>query len=291
MRRITVQHWRNAALFVSCLYSFTSITAQDIEQATPSTEASLEFLQSATPDQIRTLRKKLDELQKASAERPNGLVTGEARTLSLRFRGGQAAHTVDLVTGRLTVIGIYDRFMRPLAIENVRFSDREGFEIFTRGEGTNSFTIQPILEYAKGNLVVFLVGEPEPLVLDLNTVENKYASKINVQLDILSPESRQVSIHQRNTPLSKENTDGYLSFIDGRPPEGATPVNIGISNTEAWAYGSELVVLTSNEIYAPPPRARLSTPDKQTLFVLSRVNQLVMSTPKGALEVSEVNYE
>lgn len=269
------------------------VSASSLSQdSTSNPDSILDLLNQATPEQIIEVRKRLDALLKAKEQRPNGPVVGSAQTKYVNFRGGQATQTVSLVTGRLSVIGIYDRLSAPLPIEELRYSARDAFEVFTRAEGANTFTIMPLKEYATGNLVVYIKGETEPLVLDLDTTEKNYFSKFNVQLNILSTESREKQQTAQPTPLDASLTNKYTKFMDGRPPAGATSIGIEADGfNEAWFFQNELIVLSENQIYSPAPRARFRTPDSLTLYVFDRVHQVVLATQQGNLVVSQVKYE
>lgn len=257
----------------------------------PTAEQWLNMLQNSSPEEVQKLRKLLDGLLKAASKRANGPVNGSSETVALKFRGGQASQTIDLVTERLSVVGVYDRFMQPIIIEDIQFSDREGFEINAREE-SNNLTIMPIKDYANGNVVVFLKGENEPLVLDLKTQSNKYLSKINLQLDIVAAGTPYIQSASLPTPLSDKATDKYFAFIDGRPPEGTKQLTVSNTNfAEAWTYKDELIVLSHADIYSPPARAIFHTPDNLKLYVFPKVNELVVLDSNAGLVMSEISYE
>lgn len=262
------------------------------QQSEENWQSLIQQLKGASPEEIIKTRKLLDALLEAREKRPNGEVSGRAQTVHLKFRGGQASQTIDLVTDRLTAVGIYDQLMNPIGIETIQHSAEGRFFIAPRGEGSNTFTIQPLKDYATGNLVIYLIGENEPLVLDLKTGKQNYFSKINLQLNVLSAASKAIVPIDRETPLDLNKTEEYFQFMDGRIPAGANGVAItSASIVDAWSYGGELIVLSRGEIYSPISNAEFLTPDDLKLYVLDRVGQLAVVNAKGKLEVVEVDYE
>ena len=174
------------------LYSH-SVIGQSADEAQAEYDEFMEMLSSYTPQEIEKLRKKLLDVQQAAAKRPNGPVKPTAVTKRIEFRGGIATTAIPLVTGRLSAIGVYDSVNEPWQIEFIQVSDAKRFEVIQRNDQVNTFTVQPLAEAADGNIVLFLVGESEPLVLELSTTTKNFNAKYNVQVSALSPTSKGLS--------------------------------------------------------------------------------------------------
>jgi len=158
--------------------------------------------------------------------------------------------------------------------------------------GASVFTVQPVSEYASGNITVMLKGLPVPIIVNVVSVDPSAKAKtvdVDYRLDLRIPKRGPDTPVVSATPESKISLyDKQLQqFLDGIPPEEAQRVKLhnAPNQTQAWQIGDELYLRTQLQLQDEFEKT-LSSIDGTHIYVLPVTPVLTLSDNGNAREVS-----
>lgn len=158
--------------------------------------------------------------------------------------------------------------------------------------GASVFTVQPVSEYASGNITVMLKGLPVPIIVNVVSVDPSSKAKtvdVDYRLDLRIPKRSPDTPVISATPESKISLyDKKLQqFLDGIPPEEAQKLKLhnAPSQTQAWEIGDELYLRTQLQLQDEFEKT-LSSIDGTHIYVLPVTPVLTLSDNGNAREVS-----
>ena len=239
---------------------------------------------SVTPDQIRNLRKTMDERTKAASELPGPAPKPVTGSISVSLSPGSVPPVIRPFMNTTTSFVVADNTGQPWPVENFRVGDKNAFDVErldVSAEGS-TFTITSLGMYSKTNLILKLKGLSTPVAIDLIAGQKERDERVEVRIQSRGPNATVTSSYMTPGTDSK-----LLPILDGVPPAGGKQVKVqGAENTTAWIVGKKMIVRTPMKIISPASSSFVSSSDGTNVYVFTPSAQLVGMYHGGLVNVS-----
>lgn len=243
---------------------------------------------SVTPDQIRNLRKTMDERTKAASELPGPAPKPVTGSISVSLSPGSVPPVIRPFVNTTTSFVVVDNTGQPWPVENFRVGDKNAFEVErldVSAEGS-TFTITSLGMYSRTNLILKLKGLSTPVAIDLISGQKERDERVEVRIQSRGPNATVSSSYMTPGTDSK-----LLPILDGVPPEGGKQLKIqGADNTTAWMVGRKMIVRTPMKIISPASSSFVSSSDGTNVYVFTPSAQLVGMYHGNLVNVSVLGW-
>ena len=168
-----------------------------------------------TPALIRDYRRRLNANQAAAAAPPTGK-RPTALTSTIRVALGTGGKTPEVYTspGVVSVVSFFDRTGAPWPVASFVVGRDDAFQVYPMQEGSNQLAIAPLVTHGYSNLAVSLVEEDQPLVIDLQTDENRAHYRLDLSVNGLGP-SAIIPTTAPKQPKMDASDDLMMAFVQG----------------------------------------------------------------------------
>ena len=227
---------------------------------------------SVTPEQIRELRRLVDERQRATSELPNPprSVTG---SVSVSLSPGSTPPIIRPFIGSTSSFVVVDSTGAPWPVENFRIANPDVFPV-NRLDGPHgsSFTVDTNLPYGQSNLVLKLVGVPAPVVIGLVAGQREHDARVEVRVQGRGPNSTISS-----GSLMAGTDARLLPVLDGMAPSGGKTLSVGgVDGVRAWLLPTgRLMVRSPVKIISPASTSFVISADGTHVYEFARTTQLL----------------
>ncbi|MBP8938373.1 MAG: hypothetical protein KBG72_07805 [Agrobacterium sp.] len=237
-----------------------------------------------TPEMIRDYRRRVDESQKAAAMPATGFRAQPINdAVRVSLAAGQPLQSLYVTPNTVSVMAFYDKTGKAWPVASYVVGRSDSFQVFALQEGSNQIAVTPLVNHGYSNIVVSLVEEDRPIVINLETNDTKTNFRRDITIEGYGPNAK-----RNPTPvLAKASpSDGIMmAFAHGAAlPQGAVRLTTSDEGVEAWSYQGQLYVRTADAVQTPSPNQALSAPGgihayrlKLTPMVLINRNGSVMN--------------
>jgi len=237
-----------------------------------------------TPDQIRALRRYVDDIRKATAEPPKTPGAPEVSSAMISLEPGIKPHVLRLEEGISTTVVFQDATGAPWPVKSAITGNREYWSVDNEA-GSNIVVISPLSTYAHSNLVVQLQGAPAPVIM---TLKSGYHEKVHYRFDALvqgrGPNASTLSLDLGRGPVM---TSEMIALQDGVPPEGAIRLRVsGAEDVQAWKLNGKLYVRTRLQIQTPEPTRTGASPDGMRIYELDETPVVFLMRQGASVRVA-----
>lgn len=205
---------------------------------------------SLSPDDVRHLRSLLDQMQRAKSYNPVRAIP-KISSLTVNMSSGSSMPILRTMSGQLSTIVFEDETGAPWPIAAPPKASSKLFEAEWLGKDAPSVTVWSLTAYGEGNLVVWLKGLTNPVIVQLTSGEPNSKATTRVVDSRLN-----LRIPQRG-PLAKPSLvvstgkiglydDTLQQFLDGVAPKEAKLLTLksAPNETSVWRLGDSLFVRT-----------------------------------------------
>lgn len=280
-----------------------SVDPSSIEDLPP---PILKKIQPFSPGQIRRMNRAFNDNEAAMNDRsvtPVPRISSQTVSLS----AGSSIPQVRVFPNVTTTVTFSDATGHPWVLGGAPYNSSDsgcGAEVGQQQQqltgtlcvkfipGSSVFTVQPVSEYASGNITVMLKGLPVPIIVNVISVDPSSKTKtvdVDYRLDLRIPKRSPDTPVVSATPESKISLyDKQLQqFLDGIPPEEAQRVKLhnAPNQTQAWQIGDELYLRTQLQLQDEFEKT-LSSIDGTHIYVLPVTPVLTFSDNGNSREVS-----
>lgn len=236
-------------------------------------DAVMQQFFSVKPDQIRNLRKTMDERTKAASELPGPAPKPVTGSISVSLSPGSVPPVIRPFMNTTTSFVVVDNSGQPWPVENFRVGDKNAFDVERldiSSEGS-TFTITSLGMYSRTNLILKLKGLSTPVAIDLIAGQKERDERVEVRIQSRGPNATVSSTYMTPGTDSK-----LLPILDGVPPAGSKQLKVdGADNTTAWIVGKKMIVRTPMKIISPASQSFVSSSDGTNVYVFTPSAQLV----------------
>lgn len=239
---------------------------------TAEVELLKDMMLGLSPEQIREIRRMVDDRQRASAELPNPpkSVTG---SISVSLSPGATPPVIRPYMGSTSSFVVVDSTGAPWPVENFRIANANLFPV-NRLDGPqgSAFTVDASLPYGQSNLVLKLAGIPAPVVISLVAGQAEHDARVEVRVQGRGP----------NSVVSSGNlmpgTDArLLPVLDGIAPPGGKTLDIrGLDGMRGWKMpNGRFLVRSPVRIISPASTQFVVSADGTHVYEFAPTTQLM----------------
>lgn len=239
--------------------------------AAPDFEAIMGQTLGLTPEQIRNLRRQLEERKKAASETPTTPPKPVTSSVQASASPGSVAPVIRLFTGFSSAITFVDSTGALWPIENYSVGNSGAFEVKRMdGDAGSMLTVIPLGSYAQGNMIVYLKGLSAPIAVSFIAGQREVDFRTDVRVQGLGPNA-QVSVG--GLPASANNA--LLSLLEGVAPSGAKELRLSGGQGKAWlAKNGRMFLRTSNSVISPGWIGSMRSPDGTNVYEMMPANSI-----------------
>ncbi|OYR17612.1 DotH/IcmK family type IV secretion protein [Brucella thiophenivorans] len=245
--------------------------------------AAVQTLMPMTPDMIRDYRKRVDETQRAVSEPPSGIqpkLISDAIRISLK--PDQALSTIPTAPNTVSVISFYDKTGKAWPVASYVVGRADTFQVYALQEGSNKLAISALQPHGYSNLVISLVEESRPIVINLQTSSDTALARRDITVEGYGPNASvsPTTVSAKVAPSDKV----MMSFVQGAGlPKGAVQLRTSDADTDVWSYSGNYYVRTHDTLISPSWSAVLTGPGGVHAYRIKQ-SPVALISRNGAIE-------
>lgn len=246
-------------------------------QVRPGAVAVDDVMPAGLSDDVRELKRRMDEFQRAQNNAASQVAKPVTRTITVSQAAGEEPPVVRLAPGVPTNVVFIDSTGQPWPIDYATPGDANRFDVLMPIPGTSSLQIRPRHNYGYGGLSVSLKGNHIPISLSLAVGQTEVDSRLDVKIARRGPNAAAPIIDRTGLPHVTDVS--LMSFLDGVPPQGATEVKTSSKSVRAWRWAGKLVVRTDSPVVSPAWSDSTMSPSGVTnAYILPDVPTILVSS-------------
>ncbi len=226
-----------------------------------------------TPEQIRILRKEMDQRQKAASELPKVPPKPVSRMVQTSPAPGTTPPVIRLFQGYATSLILSDASGQPWPVENFAEGNNTLFEVKRMdGPGGSALSIVPLNPYASSNLVVYLKGLPTPVPLSLVSGQKEVDFRVDVRVQGRGPNT-QYSV----AGLPPATNTALTSVLEGVSPDGGKALRVSDKEAQAWlTKEGSLYLRTHLQVISPAWIGSMRSTDGMNVYEMQPVSSILV---------------
>jgi intracellular multiplication protein IcmK len=211
--------------------------------------AALTGLMPLNPPEIRKLLKRFDETKEATEIPVFPYPEPITVVKNVSLDPGVKPIELKLATGNVTTVGMVDATGAPWPIFDMTWAGN--FTVTPPTQGSNSFVITPMSEFAAGNVSIRMIGLPTAITFVLRTHRDEVYYRVDARLPENGPFAKPQLIEQGMTLEAGCNC--LTSILDGTIPEDAKKLEVSGTDgrTTAYKYNSRTYIRTPLTLLSP----------------------------------------
>lgn len=242
--------------------------------------AAVDAVSPLTADQIRTLRKRVDQAKRAANTSPSQPAKPVYSVQTVDLSPG-APPPIVRVSDLGSAVSFVDSAGQPWDIVEVNNLAKDRFDVVHPVKGVPTITITADGTYVEGDVAVFLKGLSFPVVLKMIAGQRETDYRLDVRIPRRGPNAVQPT---RSEPSIGLPDDAMQSVLDGtQTAHDATPVHIENppAGMTAWAAGDHILLRTNLFLNNPAYFGSVSGADGTHVYDIPRT-PVVTVTENGA---------
>ncbi|WP_084906789.1 DotH/IcmK family type IV secretion protein [Burkholderia ubonensis] len=246
-----------------------------VDQASVNYDAAVNQLSPLTANQIRALRKRIDQAKRAAATSPRTPAKPVSSTLTVDLSPG-APPPIVRVSSLGATVNFIDNTGAPWDILEVNNLAKGRFDVQVPVRAIPSMTITANGDYVEGNVAVYLKELTFPIVIKMVAGQKE----TDYRLDVRVPRRGPNSIPPAQGVAAIDLPKGYMqSLLDGVEAAGAKPVRIqnGPSDMRAWSVGDRIVLRTGLTLSNPAYYGMLTAADGTHVYEIPETPVVTVS--------------
>lgn len=229
--------------------------------------------------QVRELRRRMDEVQRAASANPSVAPRPITRSIAITQAAGEEPPAIRTTQGMPTNLVFTDASGAPWPIAFATPGDISQFDVLLPVAGTSTVQIRPKTPYAYGGLSITLKGNDVPVSVILSAAQKEVDNRVDVRVMQRGPNAIAPIVDRVVTGGSAASDSALISFLDGVPPSGAKEVRTSFRGVKAWILNDQLYLRTDTTLVSPLWTDSMSSPNGVTrTYLLSNVPSVVIST-------------
>lgn len=246
-----------------------------LTQSNTNFDAAVDLVTPLTPDQIRALRKRIDEAKRAASASPTRPPKPVYSVQTVDLSPG-APPPIVRVSDLGSAVTFIDNDGAPWDITEVDNMAKGRFEVLRPVPGVPTITITAEGTYVEGDVAVFLKGLPFPVVVKMIAGQRETDYRQDIRIPRRGPNAQ---APVAAAPAISLPGDSMQAILDGTGSPDAKPVKIenppvGMS---AWQIGEHLMVRTSLFLSDPAYYGALTGADGTHVYDIPRTPVITVS--------------
>lgn len=226
-----------------------------------------------SPEQIKKLRLKLDETQRAQEAYPGTPPKPVSTSLIVNLSPGTTPPVIRLGMGFVSSLVFVDATGAPWPIVSYDVGAPDVFNI-QWDKNSNMLLLQSLKPYKYGNIAVNLVGLNTPVMLTLVPGQKVIDYRVDLRVQALGPKPNHDLL---GDGLPANANALLLNFLNGAPPDAADALMVHGSHTQAWVFKNRLYVRSRFKVISPSWLASMTSADGTHVYELPKTPILLLS--------------
>ncbi len=227
-----------------------------------------------TPSQIKRLRNKLDDTQRAAATAPYSRTPRPTSTsLIVNLAPGSTPPVIRLNLGFVSSLVFVDSTGAPWPIDAYDIGNPQAFNI-KWDKKSNTLMIQARAPYTYGNMAIKLVDLNTPVMLTLVPGQRVIDYRVDLRVPGMGPNAKPVI---SGSSLPDEADARLLNVLDGVPPEGSKTLDVKGADAKAWLAGDAIFLRTRFKVLSPAWLATMSSADGMNAYKMAKTSLILLS--------------
>lgn len=215
-----------------------------------------------TTDQIKTLRRKFNDSQRASSFTEDTPARPTSSSMVVDLAPGSTPPIIRLGIGFVTSLVFLDSSGQPWPIKGYDIGNPNAFNIIqpTSGEaktGGNTLLIQSSTMYKQGNLAVILQGMNTPVMITLLPGQKAVDYRVDMQIPRAGPNGLSGSMNSLPATINAVMMDILNHLI----PKDSRELKVQGGQAEGWLYKNKLYIRTPLTLISPGWTSKVSGAD------------------------------
>lgn len=241
-----------------------------------------------TPDQIRSLRKIVDDAERAAAAPPRFVPKPVSTTVTALLTPGATPPVIRLASNFVTSALFVDQSGNPLNVIDVTPGGAAAFTITwsQSSKFTNKIDISPKSTYANGNVSVLLEGISTPVSLTLVSGQREVDYRVDVRVKgrfLAGSAGAAAALPEGASPV-------MLTLLDGVAPDGARSLASSNSEVQAWEYRNRFYVRSGLTLLSPAYISTMRSADGTAVYEIPPTSVLIILAGGVTSQVSLSGY-
>lgn len=254
-----------------------------VDQAGVNYDTAVNQLTPLTADQIRALRKRIDQAKRAAATNPRTPSKPVSSSITVDLSPG-APPPIVRVSNLGATVNFIDSTGAPWDILEVNNMARGRFEVLKPVPSIPSLTITANGDYVEGDVAVFLKDLQFPVVVKMIAGQRETDYRLDIRIPRRGPNA---IAPVRGTAAIDLPKDYMQALLDGTEAANAKPIRIenGSTGMKAWAVGDHIVLRTNQTLINPAYFGMLSAADGTRVYEIPQTPVVTISTNGAARNV------
>lgn len=239
-----------------------------------------------TPEQIKSLRRLVDEAERAAAAPPRFVPKPVSTTVTALLTPGATPPVIRLSSNFVTSILFVDQAGNSLNVLDVTPGGAAAFNVtWSKDKPTNKIDVSPKSTYANGNISVLLDGVLTPVSLTMVSGQREVDYRVDVRVKgrFMAGVAGAAAMPEGANPL-------LLTMLDGVAPDGAKVLASSNPEIQAWEYRSRFYVRTGHTLLSPAWITTLRSADGTAVYEIPPTPVLVTMTGGVTSQVNLTGY-
>ena len=224
-----------------------------------------------SPDQIRKIRKNVEDMQQAASEVPSGVPPRPVtNSVVASLTPGATPPVIRLFKSFPTALVVVDSTGTPWPVTN--FVADPSVDVHRGGESSQaegaSLSLTPKRQFVQGGISVYLKGQSVPVVLTFVSAQKEVDMRTEVRVNARGPNSR-----IEFAGLPEQANPSLLSLLDGVAPSGAKVLRVS-GPAQAWMSNGKMLVRTPLSLISPAWISSVRSADGTQAYELMPISEI-----------------
>lgn len=234
-----------------------------------------------TDDQIRRLRKRVQETELAKSTLPEAPPKPVASSQFVSLAPGDNLPVIRLQQGFVSSLVFLDSTGAPWPIADYDLGNPQAFNV-QWDKKSNTLLVQATKLFTYGNLAVRLQTLPTPVMLTLIPGQKIVDYRADLRIQGLGPNAKDIAVGQTMPPATSAI---LLSVLDHVPPPGAKKMDSGRDDVKAWIYGGKMFVRSQLPILSPVWDHTVTSADGMHAYQIPITSLLLLSEHGKVIQI------
>ena len=240
-----------------------------------------------SPEQIKALRKLVDDAERAAAAPARFVPKPVSSAVTISLLPGATPPVVRLFSNYVSNVMFVDQVGNPLIVEEVDPGAASQFNVTWSQKaksqlGSNVIKLSPKSSYASGNISITLDGVMTPVSLTLVSGQREVDYRVDVRVKGIGGTGKSAG----GTALPDSVNPIMQGMLEGVAPDGAKTLVSSNPDVNAWEYRNRFYVRTNYTLLSPAYTGIQKSPDGSAVYELPPVSVLVAVSGGNTININ-----
>ena len=194
--------------------------------------AAITGLMPLDPPEIRKLLKRFDETKEATEIPVFPYPEAESVVKNVSLDPGVKPIELKLATGNVTTVSMLDITGAPWPVQDMTWAGN--FTVTPPPQGSHTFVITPMSEFAAGNVSIRMIGLTAPITFVLRTHRDSVYYRVDARIPEYGPNAKPPLIEKGIT--TESGGPSLTTILEGIVPDGAKKLEVSGTDGRTTAY-------------------------------------------------------